>query len=349
MSVATRNPFALLDENESSSPSAAPAAVKPAAAAPAAAAAPTRGAPRGRGGAAARGGRYYQRGGKSSGPREGQNGDIAADEAAGDAPRKRFDGEGRGRGRGGRGRGGDRGDRGRGGRGRPFDKHSATGKTDTEKKVNQGWGAEEGNAELKAETAGETDAQVEAGATATAEEAGWGAPAATDDAWAAPVETTAAADAAADEKPEGRPRREREPEEEDNTLTLEEYQKQQKEKELELVPKLEARKANEGDDSIWKDAVVVSKKDEEDTAYFVGKSKSAPKSRTKKEEKVFLEIEARFERPQRGGPRGRGGEGRGDRPPRGGRGRGGRGRGANGYTGGPALDVDDQTAFPSLA
>lgn len=143
--------------------------------------------------------------------------------------------------------------------------------SDTEKKVNQGWGAEEGNAELKAETAGETDAQVEAGATATAEEAGWGAPAATDDAWAAPVETTPAADAAADEKPEGRPRREREPEEEDNTLTLEEYQKQQKEKELELVPKLEARKANEGDDSIWKDAVVVSKKDEEDTAYFVGK------------------------------------------------------------------------------
>ena len=73
------------------------------------------------------------------------------------------------------------------------------------------------------------------------------------------------------EKAESRPRREREPEEEDNTLTLEQYFQQQKDKELEVVPKLEIRKANEGDDSIWKDAVVVTKKDEEETAYFVGK------------------------------------------------------------------------------
>lgn len=89
-------------------------------------------------------------------------------------------------------------------------------------------------------------------------------------------------------------------------------------------------------------------------------TKNAPKTRAKKEEKVFLEIDARFERPQRGGRGGRGGgdggrgggDGgrggdRGDRP-RGGRGRGSRGRGFN-ATGGPALDVADQTAFPSLA
>ena len=37
------------------------------------------------------------------------------------------------------------------------------------------------------------------------------------------------------------------------------------------MPELEARKANEGDDTIWKDAVVVAKKDEEEGAYFVGK------------------------------------------------------------------------------
>ena len=76
--------------------------------------------------------------------------------------------------------------------------------------------------------------------------------------------------------------------------------------------------------------------------------KAAPKSRAKKEEKVYLEIDAHFERPQRGG-RGRGGD-RGDRP-RGGRGgRGGRARGAaNGSSSTPALDVADETAFPSLA
>lgn len=336
MSVASKNPFAALLEDDSSSPSTPAPAAKPAAATPASAAATRGNTQKSRGGPASRGGRYYQRGGgKASGPRDGQNGDVAADDATGDVPRKRFDGERRGRGRGGRGRGGERG---RGGHGRVFDKHSATGKTDSEKKVGQGWGHEEGTAELKDETAGETDAKAEAGAPA---ENAWGAET-NADAWDAPTEGAAAADAAATE---GRPRRE--PEEEDNTLTLDEYLKQKKEAELELVPKLEARKANEGDDSIWKDAIAVTKKDEEEDAYFVGKTKAAPKARTKKEEKVFLEIDARFERPQRGGRGGRGGD-RGDRS-RGSRGRGGRGRGANGNTSGPALNVDDQTAFPSLA
>lgn len=146
--------------------------------------------------------------------------------------------------------------------------------SDTDKKVNQGWGADEGTAELQAETAGETDAQVEA--TGTTTEAGWGGEAADADAWGTPAEGAAATGetAATEEKAEGRPRRE--VEEEDNTLTLEEYLKQQKEKELEVVPKLETRKANEGDDSIWKDAVPLSKKDEEDAAYFVGKVSLAP-------------------------------------------------------------------------
>lgn len=141
--------------------------------------------------------------------------------------------------------------------------------SDSEKKVHQGWGGDEGNTELKDEVAAETDAKAEAG-TPTGES--WGVEATSADAWAAPADApTGDVPATEGEKAEGRPRREREPEEEDNTVTLEEYLKQQKEKELEIVPKLEVRKANEGDDSIWKDAVVVSKKDEEETAYFVGK------------------------------------------------------------------------------
>lgn len=77
--------------------------------------------------------------------------------------------------------------------------------------------------------------------------------------------------------------------------------------------------------------------------------KTAPKARAKKEEKVFLEIEARFERPDRG----RGGRGRGDRGGDRGRdrGRGGRGRGARGgrQNANSAVDVNDAAAFPSLS
>jgi plasminogen activator inhibitor 1 RNA-binding protein len=54
-------------------------------------------------------------------------------------------------------------------------------------------------------------------------------------------------------------------------LTLSQYLAQQKEKES-AIPKLEnTRKANEGaGDDLWKDAVALSKNEEED-AYFVGK------------------------------------------------------------------------------
>ncbi|OBZ80047.1 Uncharacterized protein C16A3.08c [Grifola frondosa] len=339
MSVATKNPFALLEEDSSRPSTPAPAPAKEAAAPTPAA---TRGSRGGRGGPASRGGRYYQRGGKSA-PREKENQEGAEDSTA--EPKKRFEGEGRGRGRG-RGRGTDRGDRGaRGGRGRPFDRHSQTGKIDTEKKIHQGWGGDEGETEQKVEDAAEIDAAAETTATE------WAAPAAADAWGAAAAEVAAEAAAPEGEKSgdrEGRRGREREPEEEDNTLTLDEYIKQQKG--LDIVPKLETRKANEGDDSIWKDAVVVSKKDEEETAYFVGKTKSsAPKARAKKEEKVYLEIDAHFERPARGGRGGRGGERGGDRGERGSRGRGARaGRGRANGSSGPVLNVDDQTAFPSL-
>ena len=98
--------------------------------------------------------------------------------------------------------------------------------------------------------------------------------------WAVPADGAAEEPVAPvggeEEKAEGRPRRDRDYEEEDTTLTLDEYLKTQKP--LDIVPELEARQANEGDDSIWKDAVVVAKKDEEEGSYFVGKVRSVSSS-----------------------------------------------------------------------
>lgn len=66
--------------------------------------------------------------------------------------------------------------------------------------------------------------------------------------------------------------------------------------------------------------------------------------RAEKKEKVYLEIDAHFDRPSRGG-RGRGERGRGrDRGDRGARGR----RSTNG-TQQPSVNVEDETAFPSLS
>ncbi|KAF8203614.1 hypothetical protein BJ912DRAFT_202823 [Pholiota molesta] len=345
MSVATKNPFALLDDDAPAVT--APVSKEEPAPAPAPAARGT--AQKSRGGPAARGGKYYQRGGKPKDAAPAVTEDSEGPKKS--EAREPRDGA---RGRGARGRGAARG-----GRGRPFDRHSQTGKTDSDKKIHQSWGGDDGNAELKTEQA----AIVDASAEATGNE--WGAEPSTTDWSGAAVETavdawaTTAADATADAeaKPERRPRRDAEPEEEDNTLTLDQYLAQQKEKD-DIVPKLETRKANDGADDVFKDAVALSKNEEED-AYFVGKTRSAPKARAKKEEKVYLEIDARFERPDRGGRgRGRGGEGRGGEG-RGGEGRGGdrprgtRGRGAprggrqNGSA--PVVNVDDQTAFPSLS
>jgi hypothetical protein len=194
----------------------------------------------------------------------------------------------------GRGRGGDRGDRGErgergergGGRGgrRPFDRHSQTGKTcvmpdivgsithssrrDSEKKIHQGWGGDDGKEEFKTEQAATVDAAAEGDAWGGGETnaADWGTAAES-----APAET-ATAPAAEEEKPESRPRKERE-EEEDHTLTLEQYLAQQKEKDA-LVPKLDnTRKANEGaDENIWKNTVPLTR-DEEKETYFVGKAR----------------------------------------------------------------------------
>ncbi|PPQ88610.1 hypothetical protein CVT25_010186 [Psilocybe cyanescens] len=338
MSVVSKNPFALLDDDDVPSASAPAPKVDPA---PAPAAQATRSsAQKSRGGPAARGGKYYSRGGKPT----SKDSTPVTEETEGQKKSEGREG-GRGRGRGPT-RGGPRG------RGRPFDRHSQTGKTDSDKKVHQSWGGDDGNAELKTEEAATVDAIAESASNdwaaggAPADVDAWAAPAT--DAWAAPAGDAAPADGEA--KPEGRPRREREPEEEDNTLTFDQYLAQQKDKES-VIPKLEnTRQANDGADDIFKGAVVLAK--EEEDAYFVGKGKAAPKARAKKEEKVYLEIDARFERPDRGSGRGRGGRG-GERGERGDRSRGTRGRvaprAARQNNGTATVNVDDQTAFPSLS
>lgn len=149
MSVANRNPFAILgdDGEDVAAPKAAPKA-----AAPAAAAQPQRNIP----------GAGNQRRGpaKNSAPRA-----PAADAAEGEQQKdarsgRARNGESRGRGgRGGRGRGAPRG--------RAFDRHSQTDRVDSQKQVAQGWGGEDGEKELDAEQKAEADAKAE-GADAAA-------------------------------------------------------------------------------------------------------------------------------------------------------------------------------------
>jgi plasminogen activator inhibitor 1 RNA-binding protein len=172
----------------------------------------------------------------------------------------------------------------------------------------------------------------------------WGAPPATDP-WGAPPAEGDIAPAPEDEKvDDDRKPREREFDEEDNTISYDEYLAQLKDTTTSSIPKLEGvRGANEGaEEDVWGN-VIEHKRNEDEEAYYVGKSKGSNKVRAEKKEKVFIEIDARFERPSRGG-RGRGG----DR----GRGRGGRGgKGRGNVNGAPTSEVDvaDETAFPSLS
>jgi plasminogen activator inhibitor 1 RNA-binding protein len=216
--------------------------------------------------------------------------------------------------------------------------------SESEKQAAHGWGANEGGAELKDEQAGEAIAKAEQ------------KDALTGDGDAAP------ADGAADVEAEP----------EDTSISYTDYLAQLAEKKLALgsgVP--EARKPNEGSkqDKKWASAKAVTKEEEED---FVAGSGGKAKRERERKPKQTLEIDQRFvEAPERTGGRGgfRGGRGgRGDGAPRGGRGefRGGRGerggprgrgdRGAprggahrgNAHAGGPSINTDDTSAFPSL-
>jgi len=229
----------------------------------------------------------------------------------------------------------------------------------SEKRVQQGWGGEDGERELKSEEQASADALAEASAPAPSNDwanappatddwAGSGAATTAADDWGAPPETNTAgenADTGAGGKETGeyRRRRQQEEEEEDNTLTLDQFLARRKEEESTLaVPKLEGvRKANEGSDvKLWENAIEANKAGDEN--YFVGKqTKNAAKVRAKKPEKAIIEIEAHFERPSRGAGRGRGGRGRGAQ------------RGSDRQTArrGPSGDVNvtSENDFPSLS
>lgn len=163
--------------------------------------------------------------------------------------------------------------------------------SDSDKKIHQSWGGDEGQTELATETAAADDAAAEQAAPAETPET-WGASAGGDD-WAAgggntewapeggnaewgaeggnadwaapaPASTTNVEEPA--ERSDRRPR-DRQEEESDNTLTLDQYLAQ-KEKST-LIPQLEVRKVDQ-DDGLWKGAKEIVKGVDED-AYFVGK------------------------------------------------------------------------------
>jgi hypothetical protein len=155
--------------------------------------------------------------------------------------------------------------------------------SDSEKRVHQGWGGDDGGRELQNEQAAVADATGEA-TGGTDDWAGAGNTATAD--WAdtanneQQVDDWSSAPNAADTAPTGEnkevtnePRRRgrQEEEEDDNTVTLDQYLAQKKQATSDL-PKLEGiRKANEGsDENLWKNSVQNGKVNEEED-YFVGK------------------------------------------------------------------------------
>lgn len=215
--------------------------------------------------------------------------------------------------------------------------------SESEKQEAHGWGANEGNAELADEQAGEAIASAEVKEALTG------------DGDAAPV---SAPEPAEDAEPE------------DNSISYADYLIQQEEKRAALAAAVpEIRKPNEGSkqDKKWANAKALSKEEEED---FVAGSGGKAKRERERKQKQVLDIDQRYvepaERGGRGGFRGRGG--RGDGPSRGGRGEfrgrgeGGRGRGGprgdfqnrgpprprGGAQQGSSINTNDTSAFPSL-
>lgn len=162
-----------------------------------------------------------------------------------------------------------------------------------------------------------------------------------------------------------------EPEPEDNSVSYADYLAQQAEKKLALG-KLEVRQVDESKvDKKWANAKAVTKEEEED--FVAGSGGKAKRERERTAKNVKVDIDQRYVEPpreERGGRGGfRGGRGRGEGQRggargefRGGRGgeRGGRGRGGDkdargpprggprSNNNGPALKIDDNSAFPSL-
>jgi plasminogen activator inhibitor 1 RNA-binding protein len=207
----------------------------------------------------------------------------------------------------------------------------------SDKQAAHGWGATEGDAELKDETAGEEIAKKD--------------------------EKEAAVEDAAEGDGKDEPA---EPEE--KQVSYDDYLAQQAEKKLALEAEFRVRKANEGvkKNKQWDQATALVKEEDE---FITGSSGKAKRERERKT-KQLVDIDNRYHEPERtrgGGPGGRGGRGGSDRGrgessrggPRGGRGggrgdfrgdfRGGRGGGERGGSvAGGKINPSDEKAFPSL-
>ncbi|CAZ79465.1 unnamed protein product [Tuber melanosporum] len=218
---------------------------------------------------------------------------------------------------------------GRGGR-REYDRHSATGRTDSDKKYNQGWGDTRGSSEWNDELVGEELAQKDASGTDPA-----------DPNAAAPADAPPGDEEAEEVAPEP---------EEEKVKTLDEYRAELEQRRDGLGPPTEVRRPNEGtkNDKKWA-GKELSRKVEEEDVFFAGESREKTRTRERKQ-KYLLEFETRYSEPRenrRGGDRG--GRGRGDR----GRGRGGGDRRSDNYHRGGQkpgghVNVADESAFPAL-
>lgn len=221
------------------------------------------------------------------------------------------------------GRSGERGGRGRGGksRGRQFDRHSGTGRQETEKSQRMGAGGLDGESEVKNEEGAKEDAKEDAKEAKLEDKA-----------------DAAAARAAAEE-------------EDEKTLTLDQYLARQKEQREKLGVSAAPRTV-EADEQSYGQKLEKG----EGEAYFAGQQKktAAPKAHKTKQ---TIEFEPVYESPAasrggrpergrgapRGAPRGRGERGRGA-----GRGRGGRGGASAPRSSAPVVNLEDKSAFPSL-
>ena len=245
--------------------------------------------------------------------------------------------------------------------------------SDHVKQADQSWGAPTGNSELHDEQAGEAIAKAEEkeeGAAGGWDSGGAGTGNGWDDGGAAPLpddaDGTAPPNGAAPSSVDPTSAvKEPEADQADNSKSYADYMAEQAEKKLKLgAPELKARKPNEGTQAKkeWENAKPISKEVEEGNFMSgLGKGEKAKRERAKKE-KQTLDVDLRYVEPSRGsGERGGRGRGRGDRGEFRGRGRGrgdgSRSRGAGGFRGGRGgggpresgqVNVEDQSAFPSL-
>lgn len=215
--------------------------------------------------------------------------------------------------RGGNARGRGRGRGGSRGRGRAFDRHSGTGHEDTAKAIRAGWGGNDAESEMRDEEGAKVDAKNQA-----------------------------AEDAAQDA---------RDAEAEDKTLTLDQYLVAQTEKRQALnasTSNAAPRETVDADESTYGQKLEKNK----DDGYFGGvatKKTTAPKPKKEKQTIEFEPVYAAPTQPRRsegrGGSRGGRGAPRGHGAPRG---RGDARRGAPRGRSGPAVNLNDESAFPSL-